>query len=98
MTLSRRRFLSVSAASPLALGLTAPLLADEPKKMSPGERLTLGFIGLGIQNRGHLSGFLGMKDVQVLAVCDVVKERREHAKQMVEKKYGGATKGQYKGC
>jgi predicted dehydrogenase len=97
MTLSRRRFFSMSAASPLALGLTGSLLADEPTKTSPGERLTLGFIGLGIQNRGHLAGFLGMKDVQVLAVCEVVKERREHAKQMVEKKYGGP-KGEYKGC
>jgi predicted dehydrogenase len=98
MTLSRRQFLSASAATPLALGLTSPLLADEPKKASPSERLTLGFIGIGVQNRGHLGGFLGMKDVHVLAVCDVVKERREHARQMVEKKYGEQKKGDYKGC
>jgi predicted dehydrogenase len=98
MTLSRRQFLRSGAAAPAALGLTSPLLADEPKKTPAHDRLTLGFIGMGVQNRGHLAGFLGMKDVQVLAVCDVVTERRDHAKQMVEKKYGESRKGEYKGC
>jgi len=98
MNLSRRQFLRAGAVSPVALGLAGPLLADEPKKTSPGERLTLGFIGIGVQNRGHLGGFLGMKDVQVLAVCDVVAERALNAKQMVEKKYSEGKKGEYKGC
>jgi predicted dehydrogenase len=98
MTLSRRQFLRAGAATPVALGLTQSLLADEPKKTSPGEKLTLGFIGMGVMNRGHLGGFLGMKDVQVLAVCDVVAERRDHARQMVEKKYGADKKAEYKGC
>src|SRR4051812_37240078 len=98
MNLSRRQFLRAGAASPVALGLAGPLLADEPKKTSANDRLTLGFIGMGVQNRGHLSGFLNMKDIQVVAVCDVVAERRDHAKQMVEKKYGADKKGEYKGC
>jgi predicted dehydrogenase len=37
--------------------------------------------------RGHLSTFLGMPDVQVVGVCDVVNERREAAQQAVTKKY-----------
>jgi predicted dehydrogenase len=98
MNLSRRQFLRAGAASPVALGFASPLLADEPKKAPASERLTLGFIGMGVMNRGHLGGFLNMKDVQVLAVCDVVAERRDHAKQMVEKKYGEGKKGEYKGC
>ena len=87
MHLSRRQFLQAGATTPLALGLTRPLLADEPTKRPAGERLTLGFIGVGMQSRGHLGGFLGMKDVQVVAVCDVVAERRDNARQMVEKQY-----------
>ena len=98
MNLSRRQFLRAGAASPVALGLTGPLLADEPKKTPPNDRLTLGFIGVGVMNRGHLGGFLNMKDVHVVAVCDVVRERRDDAKQRVEKKYGEGKKGEYKGC
>jgi predicted dehydrogenase len=95
-TLTRRRFLQAGAGS-LALPLCAPLLADEPKT-SPSERLNLGFIGVGTMGRGHLGAFLGMNDVQVVAVCDVVKERREVARQSVEKKYGQGKKAESKGC
>jgi len=51
------------------------------------DRLQLGFIGVGTMGRGHLGSFLGMKDVQVVAVSDVVDARLENAKAMVEKKY-----------
>jgi predicted dehydrogenase len=95
--LSRRQFLRAGAGAPLALSATA-LGAQEPKTRPPGDRLTLGFIGMGVMNRGHLGAFLGMKDVQVLAVCDVVAERALHAKQTVEKKYSEGKKGEYKGC
>jgi predicted dehydrogenase len=97
MSLTRRQFFEAGTASTVALGLSSQLIADEPKKPA-SERLTLGFIGVGVMNRGHLGGFLGMKDVQVVAVCDVVAERRDHAKQMVEKKYGEGKKAEYKGC
>jgi predicted dehydrogenase len=48
----------------------------------------MGFVGLGNQGNGHLlggnytyvpGGFAARDDVQVLAVCDLVKERRERA-------------------
>jgi predicted dehydrogenase len=48
--------------------------------------------------RSHLGGFLNMNDVQVVAVCDVVKERREDARKRVEETYGKQKKGEYKGC
>ena len=38
-----------------------------------------------------------MKDVQVVAVCDVVAERRDDAKKMVEKQYGEDKKGDVQG-
>jgi predicted dehydrogenase len=56
----------------------------------------MGFIGLGGQGAGHLlgkawtylkGGYLARKDVQVLAVCDVWKSRREDARRAVEEHY-----------
>jgi len=98
--LTRRAFLHGAAAA----AATWPLLdtaveAAEPKKAPASDRLTLGFIGMGTMNRGHLGQFLGQKDVQVLAVCDVDTKRREAAKKTVEAHYGAALKkGTYKGC
>ena len=96
---SRRQFLG-GAATLAAAPLLVPAAAlGQEKKPAPSERLTLGFIGLGIQNRGHLGHFLGQKDVQVLAVCDVDTTRREDAKKRVETRYGKDKKsGAYKGC
>ena len=89
--LSRRTFLASSAlalaAAPRAIGADAP-----------SNKLTMGFIGLGTMGRGHLGRFLGTKDVEVVAVCDVVKERRESAAEKVEKAYGERKKsGNYAG-
>ncbi|MFO0808855.1 MAG: Gfo/Idh/MocA family oxidoreductase [Gemmataceae bacterium] len=65
----------------------------------PNDRLALGFIGVGTMGRGHLGSFLGMADVQVVAVCDVVAERRDAAKESVEKRYADQrAKGSYQGC
>jgi hypothetical protein len=55
---------------------------------APSERINMGFIGLGGQGTHHLlgggwtympGGYVGSSDVQVLAVCDVFKDKREKA-------------------
>ncbi len=48
--------------------------------------------------RYHLSSSLGLPDVQVVAVCDVVEERRESARKMVEDRYAKDKKANFKGC
>ena len=89
--LSRRSFLQSAAVA-------APLLWVRSAHAAPSEKLTLGFIGVGTMGRGHLNGFLGRDTVEVVAVCDVVKERLESAAAMVEKKYAERTKaGTYPG-
>ena len=95
--MTRRRFVKAAAAASVAAPVVVPrsVFGGEEKE-APSERLTLGFIGLGIMNRGHLGGLLGYADVQVLAVCEVDATRREHAKKMVEERY--AQDGSYKGC
>jgi hypothetical protein len=64
--------------------------------VAPSERIGMGFIGLGGQGTGHLlggawtyipSGYISRRDVQVLAVCDVRRERRESARQRCNQVY-----------
>jgi len=97
--ITRRRFLQTSAgAAALPLIVSSSALGDENKRPA-NERINLGFIGMGTQNRGHLGHFLGQADVQVVAVCDVDTTRRENAKKIVESKYAEKIKkGDYKGC
>jgi predicted dehydrogenase len=94
---SRRTFLQSASA----LTATAPFLllsrlwaAETP----PSDRLALGFIGVGTQGRGLMGGFLGRKEVQVLAVCDCDTTRREAAKKRVEEHYSKQKDTAYKGC
>jgi predicted dehydrogenase len=94
--MSRRRFLGCSLipaavpfvvpASALGLGGTTP----------PSDRIRMGFIGLGGQGAGHLlggawtyvpGGYVARDDVQVLAVCDVRRERREAAQRRCNEVY-----------
>jgi predicted dehydrogenase len=97
--LSRRTFLH-SLAATATLGptiITGSLRAAGQSEAN--DRVQLGFIGVGTMGRGHVNRFLGQKDVQVVAVCDVVKERTDSAKAMVETHYAKqANKAEYKGC
>jgi len=63
------------------------------------DRLQIGFIGVVTMGRGHLGAFLNMKEVQVVAVCDVVEERLQMAHKMVANKYTGPdSQTQFKDC
>ena len=95
---TRRQFLKSTSIA----GLCAPLLL--PARIlgaqdKPSNRLTLGFIGMGKQSKHLLGSFLRYPEVQVLAVCDVDKNRREHAKKVVEDAYAKkAGQSSYRGC
>jgi predicted dehydrogenase len=78
--LSRRQFLASSAVGVAGTALVGHAL----RAADANDRLNLGFIGVGTMGRGHLNSCLGMKDVQVVAVCDVVAERRDDAKKRVD--------------
>src|SRR5512138_3689800 len=98
---SRRRFLNITAT---ALGTAALVPSIIPASAlgrgglrAPSERIQMGFIGLGGQGTGHLlggawtyvpGGYAARPDVQVLAVCDVRRERREHALVRCNQIYG----------
>lgn len=85
MSFTRRSFLKGAAASAVATPFLLPshIWAAETK---PNSRLTMGFVGMGIQNGGLLGSFLG-RETEVLAVCDVDTNRRNDAKKRVDEYY-----------
>lgn len=98
-SMSRRGFLSKSSA--LLAAAVAPTIIPASALgrgglVPPSERINMGFIGVGGQGGGHLlghawtyvpGGYVARKDVQVLAVCDVRKERRDFAQKRANELY-----------
>jgi len=83
--ITRRHFLGTAAAGAAAAAL--PLLrTGRARAAAPGPNslLNMGFIGLGLQNRGLLGNFLH-RAVKVRAVCDVDTTRRNHALELVQR-------------
>lgn len=90
-SLTRRRFLArgTAAASALAVPWFIPASAlGRAGTVAPSERIVMGGIGLGGRGSYDLSTMIAQKDVQWVAVCDLVKERREAAKNRVDAAYG----------
>lgn len=66
---------------------------------APGDRITLGLIGVGKMGKGHLDSFLGDSRVQILGIADVERTRRERCAARVNEAYAKREdKGAYKGC
>jgi predicted dehydrogenase len=89
----RRHFLGGLAAGSIAMPTIVPSsVFGRDGRTAPSERITVGFIGCGkIANDYHLPELLRFGDVQALAVCDVDRNRRDHAWQRVDKAYEGKT-------
>ncbi len=89
--LSRRNFLELGAMAAAALGLEESNAAENkpaPKSVMgmpfAAANPRIGFIGVGGRGTSLLEDFLAA-DAQVLAICEVVAEKAENAKAMVEK-------------
>ncbi len=94
--LTRRNFLQTAAAVAAPVFVPASALG-KGDKAAASARITVGFIGCGkMANDYHLSTLLSFGDVQAVAVCEVDRNRREHARRRVEHAYKGKTS--YKGC
>ena len=103
--ISRRHFLGAASAVPLVVSSRVLGLGGA---VAPGDRIGMGFIGIGGQGGGHLfggawtyisGGYLAREDVQVLAVCDVVRQKREAGRDRVNRFYADrAGQGNFKSC
>jgi len=90
--ISRRQFLKKAAgvtAGAMAFPYLVPSSAlGKAGGVAPSNRIVMGAIGTGLQGIYDMRGFLGIDEVQVVAVCDVDKAHRDQAKQIVDQKYG----------
>jgi predicted dehydrogenase len=79
--LTRRTFLKAAgaAAGPLVLAASA---------RGANDRIALGCIGVGGRGTAVMRNFLPLDGVQVVAVCDVQRDRRENARRLVRKHAG----------
>jgi predicted dehydrogenase len=99
----RRTFIKHGLASALAASCAPHIIPSaafgSDFRSAPSERTTLGFIGMGMMNSGHLEAFLARDDTQVVAVCDVESTRLEASQSMVDDYYTDlSTSGRYECC
>jgi predicted dehydrogenase len=87
-SMNRRTFLKSSS---LAAGAAIALPQIVPSTVfgadAPSNRIVMGAIGVGGKGTGNLRNFLGFKNVQMIAVCDVEKKHCDRAKNYVDSKY-----------
>ena len=82
--LSRRRFLEATAVASAPFILPSGILSA---KVKPNDKISVGFIGMGIQNRGLQNRFMADKNVVAVAVSDCDTNRRNAAQKRANDRY-----------
>ncbi len=85
---TRRQFLGTSLAVAAPMVLPAHVMGRGA--IAPGEKVSLGVIGIGPRGTYDLQAMLGLADVQCVAIADVQASRRDAGKALVDKHYGTA--------
>ncbi len=97
-SLGRREFLLRSAGVGAGL-FCAPSLLGGEKRWSANDRISVALIGCGGMGNANTRSFMNKAEVQVVAVADPDRARRESTRDAVEQKYAEATRsGTYSGC
>ncbi len=81
---SRRRFLETTAVAAAPFVLPSGILSA---KVKPNDKITVGFIGMGIQNRGLQNRFMADSNVVAVAVSDCDTTRRKAAQKLANDRY-----------
>jgi predicted dehydrogenase len=71
----------------LAFPSIVPETAIGAGRGAPSDRVVMGAVGLGGMGTGNLGSFLGQRDCQMVAVCDVDKNHANRAKGKVDGRY-----------
>ncbi|MGE5569586.1 MAG: Gfo/Idh/MocA family protein [Rhodospirillales bacterium] len=83
---TRRGFLGAITAS-MAAPLVVPASALGRGATPPSDRITFGVIGAGTRGPYESSFYVGIDECEIVAVCDVVRDRRDALKEKLEKSY-----------
>ncbi len=86
--LSRRQFISTTALALAAPAILPSGAFGQENRPAPSNRITMGIVGAGWQGGSNMGAFLGHKECQVVAVCDVDKNHLSDAVNEVNKRYG----------
>ncbi len=93
-SMNRRRFLKRSAGVASAVSALPCIIPSsalgQDGQTAPSDRVVVGSIGVGGMGRGDVKSLMGVEGTQIVAVCDVVEQRRNAAKGIVDKHYGNA--------
>ncbi len=68
--MKRRKFLEISAKSSVAIG-AAPIILPGSGWKGANDRINIAVIGIRGQGLGHIAEYQALKDVEVVALCDV---------------------------
>jgi hypothetical protein len=71
---SRRKFVLKGSAAAAVFSIVPRHVLGGPGYVSPSEKITLAHIGCGTQGLREMPGLLANPDIQIVAVCDPVKE------------------------
>ncbi len=89
--INRRRFLQQGALVSAAYALPAIVPSSALGRdggVAPSNRVVMGAIGVGSMGRRDMKSLMQVGGVQVVTVCDVVEQRRQEAKAIVDKQLG----------
>jgi len=90
-SISRRRFLQ-GAAGTVVGAVSFPYIVPSSvlgtrARVAPSNKITMGCIGIGWQGGSNMNSFLGQKDCQIVAACDVDKRHLEGAVSRINNRY-----------
>jgi predicted dehydrogenase len=90
---TRRSFMT-RAAGMAAGAIAAPMaipssILGNAVRAAPSDRIAMGWIGTGDRGTAVMGEFIGNKDVQFVAACDVKKWRLDEAKRRIDRIHGG---------
>ena len=84
--LSRRKFVKNSISASLAVGMTSPAIEITGNILSTGNPVKVGVIGTGNRGTSHVAELMNMDDVEIVAVCDLFRDKAENAAAICKKR------------
>src|SRR3989440_8194656 len=76
--LSRRQFMLAGSAAATGFAIVPRHVLGGPGFVAPSEKITLAYIGCGTQGLREMPALLNLPEVQIVAVCDPVKESHDY--------------------
>src|SRR5580765_6067325 len=77
-SLSRRKFLVAGGAAATAFAVVPRHVLGGAGFVAPSEKVTVAYIGCGTQGLREMPGMISVPEIQIVAVCDPVKESYDY--------------------